>query len=198
MIIVPELKAIVITPPRTGSTSLRTALLNRYQDAYSPHDHMEMIGAPAGFIDCYHQVVMVRHPVDRLYSMYQYMRTYESNNNPEWIDSVRKDSDRSFSDWLLSSKHLFVTNNIGRPNPRYGQLKSTPAVQKSAVSGYGDPTRGFTRTYLKLENVSKIEDTFDIKLPHFNVTNPDRGYTISADAASLVLDNYHLDDQALY
>jgi hypothetical protein len=159
---------------------------------------MEMIGGPSGIKEAYHQVVMVRHPIDRLYSMYQYMRTYESNNNPEWIKSVREDSDRSFSDWLLSSTHLFVTNDIGRPNARYEQVKSTPAVQKSAVSGYGDPGYGFTRTYLKLENISDIEESFDIKLPHFNVTNSDSGYDITAEASRLVLDTYHADDQALY
>ncbi len=48
MIIIPELTTVVVCPPRTGSTSLKDAILERYTEAFMLYRHMEANQIPMG------------------------------------------------------------------------------------------------------------------------------------------------------
>jgi len=164
MIIIPELERVVIQPPRTGSTSLRVAIAERYPKSFYPYHHMEHEGIPHGY-DHWTSVGIMRNPVERLFSMYKYMGSYTNpNTDQQWIANMRKDVDRSFGDWLMYSTELFTDAYIGgRFNPLYSVINMIPAVIKPQSSYIGN-----SDSILWLEDVERINEYFDISLPLIN------------------------------
>jgi hypothetical protein len=83
VIILPSIETVVVLVPRTGSGSLKRAILDRYQDAMPIYRHMEADGVPAGY-DRWRRVGVCRHPVDRLWSLYKFCQSGGGSFAEKW------------------------------------------------------------------------------------------------------------------
>lgn len=81
MILIPNLKVVLILVPRTGSGSLKRAVLNQYPDALLLYRHMEADGVPQGY-DRWQKVGVLRNPQDRLWSLYKFLWALLDYGNP--------------------------------------------------------------------------------------------------------------------
>lgn len=177
MLIIPELETVVLQPPRTASTSIRSAVMKAYPKTFSPYRHMERDGIPKGY-DRWQIVGIIRHPFDRLASLYRYMRRYQGNGTTAsdvWIAQMCKDADRPFAEWLLESKEMFTDpfDQKGRYFPKYEVMHKAPITRRSQRLWHR-PDLGPV-DLLKMENPEAIEDRLKIRLPHLNAaqdTNP--------------------------
>lgn len=198
MIVIPELNLIVIQPPRTGSTSLRQAILERYSNSKSIFRHMERDGIPAEYA-AYDVACLIRHPERRLRSLWKYMSAQrpEDHSDKQWAIDVSKDASRPFSEWLCKSRHPF--NNRPKsdiPDPGYYDvLHYSPATRKSLYA-WARPDLGPVEL-LKLEDTDHLEARLDIKLPHLNASVSARGDALEPRARS-VLTTYHAWDLSQY
>lgn len=136
MFIIPELKKVVIVPPRTASTSLRNAVRDKYPKAMILYRHGEWGLVPSGY-ETYTPVYVLRHPVERLHSLWRYMGAVDKERCPnapaEWLKRVREDADRPFKDWLLYSEELFNDGDNSPDGAHYHTLFKCPAARKSAA-----------------------------------------------------------------
>lgn len=147
MLIVPELKKVVITPPRSGSTALRALIREKYEHATSPFRHGEV--AMLGHCELFEQVsdgewsivYILRDPLQRMISLWRYMHdvsyTRNARASKEWVDRINKDADRPFNDWLWNSTELFNESNA-KPGDwsvgsQYCTFFNVPATRKSAA-----------------------------------------------------------------
>lgn len=146
MLIIPELKKVVITPPRSGSTALRALIRDKYEHATSPFRHGEV--AMLGHCKLVEQVAdgewsivyILRDPFQRMISLWRYMHDVSYTRNArapkEWVDRINKDADREFNDWLWNSTELFNESNAkpgdGSVESQYCTFFNVPATRKSA------------------------------------------------------------------
>lgn len=147
MIIIPERKTVLITPPRSGSTALKKYVSEQYEHATIPYRHGEymMLTHVAGAIEAVEQddwnvVYMLRDPMQRMKSLWRYMQEVSVERNPrapvEWIKMQNDDAARPFSDWLINSVELF--NHPTHPASGvevayYATFFQVPAARKSAA-----------------------------------------------------------------
>lgn len=94
MVIIPELKTIVILVPRTATTSLRIAIQSKYKKSMLLYRHMEADGIPIGY-ECWDKVGVIRHPVERLFSLYKLLKQIQKINI-------------SFNEWLINNNKPFL------------------------------------------------------------------------------------------
>ena len=176
MIILPEMETVLIMPPRTGSTSLRDALLARHRKAMMLYRHMERPGIPLGY-ERYRTVCLVREPLDRLLSVYSYMGNFRTTANgvraatAPWIEILRKEADRPFEEWLRFCTHTLVdpVQLDGSFIPHYNILEKLPIARKSLIH-WARPDMGEVELVSVMDQPRKIEQMFDIKLPHLNAS----------------------------
>ena len=202
MIIIPELEQVVIQPPRTGSTSLKTVLLDAFPLATNPHRHMERVGIPDEFKN-YEIVGIVRHPYERLYSLWKYMRYLKldvahSENHQRWADRIRKDADRPFEEWLLNSDDPFA--DMGGPgmtcDSEYYRTANPYSAAKKSQFDYLRPDLGPV-TVLKLEE-GLIGDFFGVTLPTLNRSRVMHHARPTSDTIYHFLRQHHSWDLSLY
>jgi hypothetical protein len=134
MIIIPEIQTVVLTPPRTGSTSLLRAAQATYPHTMSLYRHMEADGVPHGY-DRWRKVGLVRHPHTRLWSLYNYMRNPPPTTPKPWAQLMREDTETSFELWMCGRLTPFthpywLHSGIG-VDPRYQVLHPLPEQRKS-------------------------------------------------------------------
>lgn len=109
MIIVPELKKVFILVPRTGSGSLYRELRRVYPKSMLLYRHMEAEGCPRGY-DRWERIGFVRHPLMRLWSLYNFMQTFAGGAQVQGgtasadAERARLQVARPFEDWLLHNK----------------------------------------------------------------------------------------------
>lgn len=138
MIIIPELETVVLQPPRTGTTSLRDAILKEYPSAFLLYRHMEADGIPFGYKH-WRTVTQVRHPLSRLWSVYKYMKQpkVKARTNEQWIKKVQAAADRPFAEWLteptvFTTPAFPATQTTGHETVLCGRCQS-----RLSLSGYG-------------------------------------------------------------
>lgn len=141
MLIVPEIQTVVILVPRTGSGTLRNALLAKYPKAMMLYRHMEADGVPLGY-DRWRRLGVVRQPIERLWSLYKYCSLIGGEADPVsgrfrqgYVQSLRESVEHlSFNQWLehneLPFTHPYETGGAGF-YPVYNQLHSYPENRKS-------------------------------------------------------------------
>lgn len=148
MLIIPEIECVVITPPRTGSTGLRKCVLEAYPKAFSPYRHGERDLIPRGYRDDYHVMCVIRHPIERLWSLYKYIQTTTSGSE-EWRTAQREALQDglggwlSFDTWLMTNETIFAgwTPREGPISPPYMLANPMPENGKSqAVYARGAET----------------------------------------------------------
>ena len=130
MIIIPERELVVITPPRTGSGSLRRALAARYPRAMLMYSHMEADGIPAGY-ERWKKVGLVRNPLERLWSLYKYCRQMPWHHGDKHVSAIRASVDRSFDSWLLNNSTIFTQPQCEKFLPYYSVKHPLPETRKS-------------------------------------------------------------------
>lgn len=112
MIIIPEIQTVLLQPPRTGTTSVRDAVLGTYPQAFLLYRHMEADGIPFGYKH-WRTVTQVRDPLSRLISVYRYMKDpkVKKRTNLDWIARMKAASNRPFVDWL-SDPTIFTSSGL--------------------------------------------------------------------------------------
>lgn len=122
MLIVPEIQTVVLLVPRTGSRSLKNALLEKYPQAFLLYRHMEADGVPQGY-DRWRRVGIVRKPVDRLWSLYKYLKDFgiawAVDHDTAYTTAMRKSVEVPFEEWLLHNELVFTSPYDSRGNGRF-------------------------------------------------------------------------------
>lgn len=134
MILIPEIETVVILVPRTGSGTLRRAIREAYPGALQVYRHMEADGIPLGY-DHWRRVGVVRHPVDRLWSLYKFLKDFGKNHDPAYGAAMRSSVAMPFSDWIVNNRIPFTTPydtaGLGRYWPQYTVRHALPENRKS-------------------------------------------------------------------
>jgi hypothetical protein len=174
MILIPELETVVILVPRTGSSSLRRALLAAYPKAMQIYRHMEADGVPAGY-DRWPKVGVVRDPVERLWSLYKFLRTYANERAVQgdaYALAMRRSAQRPFGDWIIHNETVFTnpydTAGSLRFFPAFAVRHSIPETRKSQYI-YLRPDLGTEIYYYG--HLSCIERRLAVKLDWHNQTS---------------------------
>lgn len=106
MLIIPERKTVLILNPRTGTNYLKTAVRARYAQAFMPYRHMEADGIPFGY-QHYKIIGVFRSPLERLWSLYKYLKFYDLDNCAEYkrayMAKCKESAQRPFNTWLCKN-----------------------------------------------------------------------------------------------
>lgn len=134
MILIPEIETVVILVPRTGSGTLRRSIQATYPKSLLVYRHMEADGIPLGY-DHWRRVGVVRHPVDRLWSLYKFLQDFGKNHDPAYAAAMRESVAMPFSDWIVNNRVPFTTPydsaGLGRYWPLYTVRHALPENRKS-------------------------------------------------------------------
>lgn len=134
MIIIPEIKTVLILVPRTGSGSLKKAIKSRYPDAMQLYRHMEADGVPHGY-DRWRRVGVMRHPVERLWSLYKFLKNFSGPYEPGYVEVQRSSVAAPFDEWVIQNGLVFTSGydseGLGRIYPKYMVLHAIPETRKS-------------------------------------------------------------------
>lgn len=134
MLLVPELTAIFIFPPRTGSDSLCIELMRKFPNAFLPYRHAEADLVPEGY-EAWRKIGFVRHPLARLWSLYKYCAILADHENimPQLKDEVDRVANSvqgmQFEDWVRNNIELFLPKDS--PYPLLYQRHCIPETRKS-------------------------------------------------------------------
>lgn len=170
MLLIPELETVVILVPRTGSGSLKHAVLKRYPKAVLLYRHMEADGVPHGY-DRWRRVGVVRDPVARMWSLYNFLAHFDGPYEPAYIDAQRRSvGGRDFETWLLTNETVFTSpydsSGQGRFFPQYAVLHAMPETRKSQHH-YLRPDLG-TEVYQFSAMHKLLRDLGGLEIEHHN------------------------------
>lgn len=184
MILIPEIETVVVLVPRTGSGSLRRAVAERYPRAMLIYRHMEADGVPHGY-DRWRKVGVVRHPTERLWSLYKFLRDFDGNHDPAYIESMRASVRMPFSDWLLSNQTPLTTPydsaGLGRFFPNYTVRHPLPENRKSQFM-YLRPDLG--TTVYQFSDLEAFGAALGVHLGRHNRTSDDEAPELKAEASA--------------
>lgn len=172
MIIIPEITTVVLCCPRTSSTSLKDAILERYSEAFLLYRHMEANQIPAGY-DCWDKIGIVRKPLERLWSLYKYIiaRTNDADDrhHPEWRVTNQIQPDLGFSDWILTNQSIFTLAHL--VDEIYAKYTTSVPLPETRKSQWHTLRPDLGTRILKFPATDAIEKILDIKMDHKNGTN---------------------------
>lgn len=119
MLVVPELHAIFIFPPRTGSDTLCLELMRMHPNAFLLYRHGEADLVPPGY-ESWRKVGFVRHPFARLWSLFKYCATMpDIQAHPALEQEIARVAQsvqgKSFEQWVLTNEELFLPADSGIP-----------------------------------------------------------------------------------
>lgn len=135
MIIIPEKEIVLVTPPRTGSTSLWNQVSRSFPLAFRIYRHMEADGVPFGY-DRWRRVGVFRDPIARLWSLYHYCRhiAFTDRGTPTWRAKLWLSVQPPFEEWLVDNMMVFAdpldSATMGY-HPRYSVRNALPENRKS-------------------------------------------------------------------
>lgn len=134
MIIIPEIETVIILTPRTGTGSLRRFIAHLYPKSMLIYRHMEADGIPLGY-DHWRRVGVVRHPIDRLWSLYKFLQNFGGDHDPAYIAAMRGSVAAPFTDWLVDNEIVFTSPydraGLGRYFPGHTVRHPLPENRKS-------------------------------------------------------------------
>lgn len=198
MIIIPELETVLILTPRTGSGSLKKAVLGKWPRAILLYRHMEADGVPAGY-DRWQKVGVVRHPLERLWSLYKFIQNMQPYHESDYRKAQRRSAIRypDFSDWILNNETVFTSQydygNRGRFYPTHTVLHALPENRKSQFM-YLRPDLG-TVVY-KFTELALLALTLKVDIPRENSTPEQNIPQVSATALAYMAGAFAWDYEA--
>ena len=171
MLLIPELEAVLILVPRTGSGSLCKAITKRYPQSKLLYRHMEACGVPRGY-DRWQKIGIVRHPLDRLWSLYKFMRMYDNDEEDSaYSQSLNDSTELPFSNWIVENQIVFTSpydrSGHGHYYAQYTTNHPIPENQKSQFL-YLRPDLG-TKIF-QFKDLVLMGKWLDIDLSHENKT----------------------------
>jgi hypothetical protein len=186
MILVPELKTVVILTPRTGTRALKRAIGERYPQAMMLYRHMEADGVPQGY-DRWPKIGVVRDPVERLWSLYKYLKRFGldfcEEHDTAYTASMRQSVERPFEDWLINNERVFTSpydsSGLGRFFPAYTVRHPLPENRKSQFI-YLRPDLG--TEIVPYADVQRFYRALDVDPPRMNGTFDEPPPPLSGDA----------------
>lgn len=206
MIIVPEIETVVILTPRTGSRSLKNAVLHRYPQAMLLYRHMEADGIPAGY-DQWRKVGVVRDPVERLFSLFNFLHNIGDAWAPEYeayVEKMRASvKDRDFSDWVINNEVVFTdpySSDGPKFWPQYNVRHRLPENRKSqwttlrpdlGTELYQFQSLDFLMRALDLPSMEKLNETY-----RSNREASEHAYALLSEKAMQHMQRYHEWDMA--
>lgn len=180
MIIVPKLKKVVILVPRTGSGSLYRAIMCRYPDAMMLYRHMEAGGAPLGY-DKWDIVGVVRHPLERLWSLYKYTKLNVKKPtrykiHPSIMENLKRSVSMSFNDYLMYNTFKYPVPDVcivsNEPEPFRKTIYHRAENELSQKSYFDTGLRCNNTTLYHYEtDLPKLAEDLDILMEHENKTS---------------------------
>lgn len=186
MILIPERNLVLVLVPRTGSGTLKRAVLARYPKAMLVYRHMEADGVPAGY-DRWTKIGVVRHPVARLWSLYKFLRRPSEEVAETRSFRILKESvQRPFEDWLIHNQLPFqspISIGDGSFRAQFMQLHSMPENRKSQFV-YLRPDLG-TRLW-QFNDLFGLGEFLDVRLGRHNSTEESAVPTLSPEAQRYV------------
>lgn len=184
MILIPELETVVILVPRTASGSLRRAIAERYPRSMLIYRHMEADGVPHGY-DRWPKIGVLRHPTERLWSLYKFLRNFGGNHDPAYIESMRSSAQMEFSEWIVSNEIPFTSPydsaGEGRFFPQFTVRHHIPENRKSQFF-YLRPDLG--TAIHRFERISDLALALDVSLCKTNETETDAVPELSVAASA--------------
>lgn len=193
MIIIPEIETVVILVPRTGTKALRKAIAERYPRSTMLYRHMEADGVPLGY-DRWRRVGVVRHPVDRLWSLYRYLKWMGGQRDgfgkwePTYVDRQRRSAAIPFDEWIEHNETVFTSPYDSaqgeRFYPGFTVRHALPENRKSQFI-YLRPDLG-TEVF-RFTDLSKLHRLLDVNPGRENVNPECPPPALSASATSHVL-----------
>lgn len=167
MIIIPELKTVMIFPPRTASKSFRDAIRDACPRSMLLYRHMEADGIPYGY-ERWRKVGVFRHPVDRLWSLYKYLEVFDGYN-PRYSEAMRASVvGKTFNEWLTTNKAVFTTTTRADEfYPLYSVKHPMPETKKSQFI-YLRPDLGID--IYRFEEIDLLARELGVDLPRINGT----------------------------
>lgn len=176
MIIIPEIETIVILTPRTGTRSLKNAVLAAYPQAFLLYRHMEADGVPQGY-DRWPKVGVVRNPIDRLWSLYKYLQRFgldwAAEHDATYTSNMRASVTAPFNQWLVENELPFTTpydsTGLGRFFPAYCCRHPLPENRKSQFM-YLRPDLG-TTIYRYADQLDMLYDLLKVSPGRQNGTD---------------------------
>lgn len=191
MILIPELETVLILVPRTGSGSLKRAVLAKHPRALMLYRHMEACGVPAGY-DRWDRVGVVRHPVERLWSLYKFLAMRGDGSGlaayPDHHNAMWRTVQRPFDDWLLHNDSCFTNPHSpqGGLAPFYPQFNVRYAMPENRKSQfvYLRPDLG-TQVYA-FGALPKLAERLGVTLDRHNATATGDQPVLSIEAADYV------------
>ena len=189
MILIPEIEKVLLLVPRTGSGSLRRAVLARYPQAMQVYRHMEADGVPIGY-DHWQKVGVVRNPLDRLWSLYKFLgrfgiahQRYEHAYTKAQRDSV----DRPFDEWILRNKEVFTSPYDSAGLSRFWpQFCVRHPIPENVKSQWLTLRPDLGTEIWRYEDLHKLAVMLDITLERHNETAPNPVPKISLEASEHV------------
>jgi len=138
MILVPEISTVVLLVPRPGTRALKRAIAERYPAAILLYRHMEAGGVPQGY-DRWRKVGVVRDPIARLWSLYNYLKRFGldfcEEHDRAYTAAMRYSVTQPFEDWLITNERVFTSPydsaGFGRFFPAYTCRHPLPENRKS-------------------------------------------------------------------
>jgi hypothetical protein len=186
MILIPEIETVLILVPRTASGALRRAVAAKYPRSMQPYRHMEADGIPLGY-DRWRRIGVVRHPVDRLWSLYKFLQKFDGEHEPAYIESMRRGVERPFDDWVMNNDIVFTqpydSAGLGRYWPHYTVRHPLPENRKSQFV-YLRPDLG--TEVVRYDDLVILTDQLGLSLGTFNATVPEPTPTLSDEATKYV------------
>ena len=171
MLIVPELKTIVILPPRTASQSIIQAVKGKYRKAVLLYRHMEADGVPFGY-DRWEKIGVVRNPVDRLWSVYQYCKKINKSQDPGQSKARAQSVSVSFEQWLLTNEVPFCEPfSIGRTTPYFPEYAIRHRLPENRKSQYVYLRPDLGTKVIPFGRLAELERLLDLRLPRLNALN---------------------------
>lgn len=193
MLLIPEIKTVVILTPRTGTRALKYAVADRYPASILLYRHMEADGVPQGY-DRWRKVGVVRNPIDRLWSLYKYLKRFGldfcQEHDEIYTAKMRASVNIPFNEWLIFNEKPFTTpydsSGRGRFFPAYCCRHPLPENRKSQFV-YLRPDLG-TKIY-RYNEVESLHADLDIKPPRINGTDQSVAPPLS-DAAQIYMEDW--------
>lgn len=192
MIIIPEIETVVVLVPRTGTRSLKLAIRNAYPRSMMIYRHMEADGVPLGY-DRWRRVGVVRHPVDRLWSLYKFIKIMRGERDglgkwePAYVTAQRRSVERPFCEWLTDNQTVFTSPydsaGNGRFWPGFTVRHPLPETRKSQFL-YLRPDLG--TIVFRFDELAALGGSLGLDLGHHHRTEGDAPPVLTAAAADHV------------